>query len=230
MDETKNIDAEEAEEAEEINEKDLDETESEEETKKEVSFGKKLIAKDTFRFSVRDICEMAIFCALAIVFDTFCKIDVGFEGGSINFAMFPLFIIALRQGWFKGFIAGAFVFGIITCILDEDGKLAVYFLDYFVAFGSVGILGVLKPVITDDYYNVTWHSYAFSAVGIVAAYIVRFFAATLDGMLFYGADLLGSIIYNAPYIFASMIIVLALFLGLLVIILKTFRTHNTKSL
>ena len=216
--------------AEEIEQEDLKETESSEESKKEVSFGKKLINKDTFTFSVRDICEMAIFCALAVVFDTFCKIDVGFEGGSINFAMFPLFIIALRQGWFKGFVAGAIIFGIITCILDEDGKLSVYFLDYFVAFGSVGILGVLKPVITDDYYNVTWHSYAFSAVGIVAAYIVRFFAATLDGMLFYGADLLGSIIYNAPYIFASMVIVLALFLGLLVIILKTFRTHNTKSL
>ena len=40
--------------------------------------------KETFTFSVRDICEIAIMSALAIVLDRFVKIPIGSTGGSIN--------------------------------------------------------------------------------------------------------------------------------------------------
>ena len=222
MDETKIIADE------EIEDEMIENSEAEEE-KEEISYGKKLLKRDTFTFSVRDICEIAIFVALAVVFDVFVKIEIGITGGSLNIAMLPLFIIALRQGWFKGFLAGGVVFGLITCALDGYG-FATYPLEYFLGFGSVGLLGVLKPLITDDNYNVTWHSYAYSTVGMLAAYVLRFFCGTLDSMIIYGYDFIGSVAYQAQYIFPSFIAVCALFLGLLINILKAFRTHNTKSL
>ena len=74
--------------------------------------------KSVFGFSVRDIAEIAILVALALGLDKL-KISVGATGGSVNFAMFPLFVIALRHGPFKGFIAGGIVYGLISCLLDE---------------------------------------------------------------------------------------------------------------
>ena len=55
-----------------------------------------------FKFSVRDIAEIAVLCALAVVLDKFGKIPIGSTGGSINISTVPLFIIAFRHGWFKG--------------------------------------------------------------------------------------------------------------------------------
>ena len=231
MDETKKLKVEEAEVVDEDEELDGNEYEEEvsKEDEKELSYGKKLINKDVFFFSVQDICEVAIFVGLAVVFDVFVKIQIGATGGSLNIAMLPLFVIALRHGWFKGFIAGGIIFGFITCLLDGYGW-ATYPLEYFIGFGSVAVLGLLKPLITDENYNVTWHSYAFSTVGMLAAYIIRFFCGTLDSMIIWGYDFIGSVVYNAGYIFPSFIAVCALFLGLLINILKAFRAHNTKSL
>lgn len=231
MDETKKLDVEEVEVIEESEKVDNEyENESEEESLETAdSYGKKLIARDTFVFSVRDICEMALLCGLAIVFDKFVKIGVGSNGGSINIAMLPLFIIALRQGWFKGFIAGGIVFGALSCLIDGWGW-HWFPLDYFIGFGSAGILGLLKPLITDEDYNVTWHSYAFSTVGMLAACVVRFIACAIDGLIWTDMGFIGSVTYNAGYVFPSFIAVCALFLGLLINILKAFRTHNTKSL
>ena len=219
------------EEVEEVDDNDeVEIIEENESTNVQHSFAKSLIARDVFAFSVRDIAEMGILCALAIILDVFVKIQIGAsEGGSINIAMLPLFVIALRQGWFKGFLSGAIVFGLTTCLIDGYG-IITYPLDYFVAYGSVGILGVLKPAITDKDYNVTWHSYVFSAVGILAAYVVRFIAATFDGMLVYETGFIDSVVYNAGYIFPSFIVTCVLFLALLINILKAFRNHNTKSL
>ena len=225
MDETKILETEAVEETEEI-----EEDEEVEVVGPKKTFGKQLISKDVFAFSVRDIAEMGILCAIAVILDTFVKFKMkSFDAGSISFAMLPLFIITLRQGWFKGFISGAIIFGLLTCVIDGHG-FHTYPLDYFVGFGSVAILGVFKPLITDDNYNITWHSYVFSAIGIFAEYVIRFIAATIDGVLFYVPTIGASMIENAPNIFVSFLITCALFEGLLINVLKAFRAHNTKSL
>ena len=74
-----------------------------------------------FKFSIRDIVEIAVMCAFAVVLDKFVKIPIGATGGSINIASVPLFIVAYRHGWFKGLIASGVVFALITCILDAYG-------------------------------------------------------------------------------------------------------------
>ena len=227
MDETKILETEAVDEAEEI-----EEDEEVEAVEPKKSFGKQLISKDVFVFSVRDIAEMGILCAIAVILDTFVKFKMkSFDAGSISFAMLPLFIITLRQGWFKGFISGAIIFGLITCAIDgNDGAFAAYPLDYFIGFGSVAVVGLFRRLITHDDYNVTWHSYVYATVGILLAYVIRFAAATLDGVVLYGSTFVGSMIYNSGYIWPSFIVTCAIFLGLLVVILRTFKSHNTKSL
>ena len=74
--------------------------------------------KKTFGFTVKDIAEITIFSALAIVLDRLIKIPVGITGGSINISLVPLYVIALRHGWFKSFIAGSIIYGLITCLFD----------------------------------------------------------------------------------------------------------------
>ena len=231
MDEKKIIEEEVLDEAADSDVTEVKEVETSNETAT-VSFAQSLVSRDVFTFSVRDIAEMGILCALAIVLDQFCKIEIApIEGGSINFAMLPLFIIALRQGWFKGFISGAIIFGLITCAIDgNDGAFAAYPLDYFIGFGSVAVVGLFRRLITHDDYNVTWHSYLYATVGILLAYVIRFAAATLDGVILYGSTFVGSMIYNSGYIWPSFIVTCAIFLGLLVVILRTFKSHNTKSL
>lgn len=99
-----------------------------------------------FKFSVRDIVEIAVMCALAVVLDKFVKIPIGSTGGSINISAVPLFLIAFRHGWFKGFIASGIVFGLITCILDGYG-FQYFPLEYLLAFGSIALGGLFGKMI-----------------------------------------------------------------------------------
>ena len=85
--------------------------------------------KGLFEFNVRDIVEIAIFCALAIVLDTFVKIPLG-PSGSINLSMVPILVIALRHGWFKGFVAGGIIFGFISGIKSLIYNSSIIHIQY----------------------------------------------------------------------------------------------------
>ncbi len=176
--------------------------------------------KKDFTFSVRDIAEIAILSALAIVLDTFVKIPFSLTGGSINFAMVPLFLIALHLGWFKGFISGAFIFGIITCLIDGYG-IETYPLDYFVAFGSVAVVGALRKFIIKDKINVS--SYAFYFCGILIAFAIRLFGATVDGVILYETGFIDSLIYNATYILPSFVVCCVILLPTLSVFNNLFK-------
>ena len=92
-------------------------------------------------FSVRDICEIALLCSLAIVLGFFCEIKVGQNGGSIGFSMIPLLFICYRHGVLKGFIASAIIYGFASCLYDGYG-LHCYPFDYFLAYGSLAIVSL----------------------------------------------------------------------------------------
>ena len=106
--------------------------------------------KDLFKFSIRDITEIAVMVALAIILDKFVKIQVGATGGSINIATVPLFIIAFRHGWFKGLIASGILFGIVTNLLDGYG-INTYPFEYLIAFGSIEIAGLFGKMIFNNF-------------------------------------------------------------------------------
>ena len=66
--------------------------------------------------------EGAIMVALSAVL-SFARIKIGAEGGSIDFAMIPLVIYALRRGVFPGLMAGA-VAGMIQYFVEGTRSIS----------------------------------------------------------------------------------------------------------
>ena len=102
------------------------------------------------KYTIREMSETAILIALAVVLDKFARIPIQANGGSINFSAIPLFIIAVRYGGFKGFIASSFIFGFITCLIDGYG-LQTYPFDYFVALSGYSIVGIFYNAVNNYY-------------------------------------------------------------------------------
>ena len=179
--------------------------------------------KKTFGFSVHDIVEIAMLCALSIILDQFLKIKIGATGGSINLATLPLFIIALRHGPFKGFISGAFVFGFITCLIDGYG-LITYPLEYFLPFGIIGFLGFFSHFIhnsiEDNNKSKIAISYGLILVSSLVFLLVRLMGASINSMLLWEYEFIPALIYNISYIGPSSAIVFVVFCLLLPIIVR----------
>lgn len=187
--------------------------------------------KNTFGFTIKDIAEIAILSAIAIIFDKLVKIPIGATGGSINLAMLPLYIIALRHGWFKSFISGGLVFGLLTCLLDGYG-LICYPLEYLVAFGSVCILGIFANYITKHFQTKKeiFTSYLLLLISIIFATAIRIFSGTFDSILIYSYTFIPALIYNLTYIIPSSIIVAIILSILLPVIIKMNKTISTSYL
>ena len=196
--------------------------------------------KGVFGFSVKDIAEIAILCAIAIVLDKFVRIPFAPTGGSINFSTFPLYLIALRYGPFKGFLAGGIVYGLTTCLLDGYGMQA-YPLEYLVAFGSVGVLGFVGKY----YYNNfgksnkgTIISILLVILAVVVATFIRVIGASIDSMVFYleyleNKTFIGALIYNIPYVTLSaafVLVLLCVFLPVNISITRIYKTSFIKAI
>ncbi len=102
------------------------------------------------KYTIREMSETAVLIALAVVLDQFAEIPIQANGGSISLSAIPLFIIAIRYGGFKGFIASSFIFGFITCLMDGYG-FQTYPFDYFVALSGYSIVGVFYNAVNNYY-------------------------------------------------------------------------------
>jgi thiamine transporter ThiT len=183
--------------------------------------------------SVRDMTEIAILSASAIIIDVIFHYFPHIEGqfGSISLATLPLFFIALRHGPTKGFLASGIVFGLITCFTDGYGFF-LYPLDYLVGFGSCAVLGFFQPFILNEKvktYNVKGEIFIF--VGVLLAAIVRFVGSTASSIINYGLDLGTALIGNSIYIpisaGLSAIVLMAIY-GPLINLNKYFKTRSIK--
>lgn len=90
------------------------------------------------------LCENSVMIALAIIL-SFIEIQIGPTGGSINFTMLPILIIAYRYGVMWG-IGSGMIFGLIKCIIGGGigWGLPSILLDYVLAYGVLGIAGIFK--------------------------------------------------------------------------------------
>lgn len=147
--------------------------------------------------NVASICEDGVLIAMAFVL-SFIKIPVGSTGGSINFQMLPLFFIALRRGPLHGLVAGGLIYGLLSCISDGYGFVTFPF-DYFIAFGSVAILGLFRKIIIDENTSLL-KGELFILLGGLLSTLVRFIGSTVSSMLIYEYDLVAALTYNAIYI------------------------------
>ena len=153
-------------------------------------------------FSVRDIAEEAIMIALAFGLN-FIKIPVTATGGSVNFQMFPLMIIALRHGPSHGFVCGGIVYGLLTCLTDGYG-FATYPFDYLIGFGSVAVVGYFRRFIfSPEQKNYNIKGLLFLLLAGLLSTMVRFVGGTTSSMVIYGYDLKAAMISNSLYVLLS---------------------------
>lgn len=147
----------------------------------------------------RDIAEDGILIAAAFILNLI-KIPMTTGGGSVNFQMLPLFLIALRHGPSHGLVCGGIIYGLITCLTDGWG-FATYPFDYLIGFGSVMIIGYFKKFILSEQqntYNVKGEVFIFIACAIATA--IRFVGSTASSMIVYEYPLKAAALYNAIYI------------------------------
>ena len=179
--------------------------------------------------NVKGMTEDGVLIALAFVLN-FIKIPLGSTGGSINFQMLPLFLIAIRRGPIHGFVSGGIVFGLLTCLTDGYGFFT-YPFDYLIGFGSVAVVGLFRKQILDEdspkLYSIKGE--LFLLLGCVLATLIRFIGSTISSMVFYGYGLKAAMAYNVLYIplsgILSCVVIMALY-GPIKMINRLFRVNT----
>ena len=157
------------------------------------------------------ICECAVLIALAIAL-CWVEIQVGVFGGSIDFVMIPLFILAYRNGAAYGIASGA-VFGLIKCLIGGGigWGLPSVLLDYVLAYAAVGVAGFFK--------NKSWAIELATFTGCFARFIIHFISGvtiymitvpTEVGGMTIGNPVLYSIVYNALYMLPNTVIAIVI--------------------
>src|SRR5215213_1873367 len=157
----------------------------------------------------RVLTEAALAIALAFVLGFVVLFKMPF-GGSVSLEMIPLILLALRQGWKVGIVAGA-TYGLLDLAIDPYVVHPVQLLlDYPLAFGALGLAGLFKPTVRG------------AILGATVAVLARFFCHFLSGVIFFASyapegmnPLFYSAAYNAAYLAPSLGIVIAVVLVLL---------------
>ena len=174
--------------------------------------------------TVREIVEEGVLISLAFVLN-FIKIPVGPTGGSINFQMLPLMIIALRHGPEHGFVAGGLVYGLLTCLTDGYG-FACYPFDYLIGFGSVAVMGFFRIFIfspEQKTYNVK--GIVFIIISGLLATLVRYIGSNVSSIVVYKLSLKGALEYNAFYIPLSGAVSIAALIAMYVPLARITQLH-----
>ncbi|MCQ3034782.1 MAG: energy-coupled thiamine transporter ThiT [Bacilli bacterium] len=185
------------------------------------------IASTKDSIDVKDMAEIGVLSALAIGLQ-FIKAPIGATGGSINLGLIPLFMIALRKGPTKGFIASAFVFGLITCITDGYG-FNTYPFDYLIGFGGCAALGFFRSFcFTNDERGYNPLGFVWIAVGVILASLIRFVGSSVSSIVNYGYSITAAMAYNYIYVFVTGAVSLAAMEALFIPLAKVNKFFPTK--
>ncbi|MEH7400153.1 energy-coupled thiamine transporter ThiT [Gottfriedia acidiceleris] len=166
--------------------------------------------------------EIAMCAALAIVFD-FLPLFTAPQGGSVSLSMIPVFLIAFRWGLKQGLITGLLLAALqIVTKLYFVHPIQV-FLDYILAFTSLGLAGLVYKQIKNSLSNGNKKSAAaYIILGTFIGSLARFICHFIAGIVFYGSYApkgtpvsLYSLVYNAWYMVPSFIISAVLLIILL---------------
>lgn len=161
------------------------------------------------------IIEVAIFTALALVLDIlpFLKFKIWPAGGSVSFAMIPVFIVAFRWGIRGGLLSG-FLWGILQ-IAVGDAYILNFFqglIEYGLAFTFLGFAGLfakqVQQAVKEQQFGKT---VLFLTLGILLGGMLRFVCHFFAGWFFFGdaapegqSPALYSLVYNSTYMFPAM--------------------------
>lgn len=177
------------------------------------------------KYTIRDITEIGIFTAIAIVLNLpFFKIKFTPTGGSISFVMIPLFIIAIRHSWWKTFISCGVIYALIAC-LTSGHEFFTFPFDYFLGYGCICIISLFNKLIMKE----NKMSYLFLAISVIVVTTLRFIFSTISSMIFFEYKIIPALIYNAPYIYITGAIGLAVMLYLLKPLKAINKKHNNRN-
>ena len=159
---------------------------------------------------VRTIAEVGIAVALAAVLSLIPAFELP-QGGSVSLEMIPLLFLAVRRGPKIGVWAGV-IYGLINLIMKPYiVHPAQVVLDYPLAFGLVGLAGLIKP---DSLVKV--------GVGTILGGLARFAASYVSGVIFWASNApkgqsawLYSLIYNSSYMLPSTLVAIPIVYALL---------------
>ncbi|MGI8314192.1 energy-coupled thiamine transporter ThiT [Halobacillus mangrovi] len=160
--------------------------------------------------------EMAIFSALAILLDIipFLSFKLWAQGGSVSFAMVPVFIMAFRWG-VKGGMTTGLLFGIYQILTGAYIITPLQtVLDYLVAFSVIGLAGVVaQPLWKAISSNEKGSLIFWVTVGCFIGSLLRFLGHFIAGIVFYGEFApegqpvwLYSLIYNGGYMLPAFVL------------------------
>ena len=160
--------------------------------------------------------EIAIFTALALILDLtpFLKFSIWPQGGSISFAMIPIFIMAFRWGIKGGLLAGL-LHGILPIIIGTAWIMhpVQALLDYPIAFLGLGLAGLLAPAAQTALKDKNTKRFiGMVTIGVLIGITLRFIAHYFAGVVFFGSAIEGmnawlySFLYNSSYLIPDFII------------------------
>lgn len=184
------------------------------------------------KFSTKVLAEIAIFAALAFALDQLqggLWRGVFFNGGSIGFAMLPIYVIAYRRGFLPGFLCGLIVsiiqmLGGVYAIngssfdnqfLQAMGPFFQIMLDYVLAYTVVGLTGAFAGLYHKE--NSSKAQYVWIIVGCVVGGLLKYVCHVLAGGFFWlnmgssfmnisDSSWLYSFVYNGMFCIPNIII------------------------
>ena len=144
------------------------------------------------------LAEMAIFTALATALSTIV-VYVMPQGGSITLAsMVPIIWLALRRGPKVGLATAVIYGGIQFAILPYAIDPIQVLLDYFLAFGVLGLAGFLPK-----------YPVAGAAVGVSLRFVMSFISGVVYWAPIYAPNIdpyIYSAVYNGSYMLPELVI------------------------
>lgn len=164
------------------------------------------------------IIEIAMFTAMALVLDIvpFLSFKIWAQGGSISFAMIPIFIVAFRWG-LKGGLLSGLLWGILQVAVGDG---VIYYIwqgviEYGLAFTVLGFAGIFASLVKQSIKNQNRTStFMYITCGVLTGSLLRFAAHWIAGAVFFAKYLpdgwnnvwFYSFVYNGSYMLPSFII------------------------
>lgn len=132
--------------------------------------------------------EAAILAALALVIDILPLSIKLPGGGSISFAMIPIFIIAYRWGFKASFLSGL-IWGLLQIVVGDAYILTPVqaFIEYFIAFAFIGFSGLFHTPIQQALANrQKTKAIMYIIIATFIGSLARYFWHFIAGVIFFG--------------------------------------------
>lgn len=160
------------------------------------------------RMSIRMLAEGGIMIALATVL-SYAQVYKAPNGGSVTAgSMIPIMLFAIRWGVLPGLTVGA-TYGVLQFILEPFFlNPAQFILDYPLAFGLLGLAGILYHIKDNN----SLKGYTGLSLGVALAILGRMASHVISGAIYFADAVEGqnpwifSIGYNATYLVPELII------------------------